>query len=204
MIPESKSQNDIKESQAGCEILEMLQIRNSKGIVSILKLILNNVFYGILILGLFEPQYVIVGTTIGLAMVDINIREMVSCLPFEQLNHQENSGTLNSMVSSLKLSLNCQNELNVLIQYLADKRTAIFQILLENCQNTSHISIVAQNQPKGFFDQIQKVIEFSKIFIKTLCFFKCKNSKKIEKSKKKFKNSKNSLFIQTSILISEL
>ena len=118
--------------------------------------------------GVFEPRFLIVGTTIGLFLININTREVISTISFDHLyNNQIVEDILSAMVSTLMLSRSSYNgDINVLTQCMTDEKTAFFQVKfqstipLEDTEDgdASAIAIVAQDSPKGFFKNIQKVL----------------------------------------------
>ena len=100
-------------------------------------------------------------------MININTREVISTISFDHLyNNQIVEDILSAMVSTLMLSRSSYNgDINVLTQCLTDEKTAFFQVKfqstipLEDTEDgdASAIAIVAQDSPKGFFKNIQKV-----------------------------------------------
>ena len=120
--------------------------------------------------GVFEPQLLIVGTTIGLFLINVNTREVISTISFDHLyNNEVVEDILSAMVSTLMLSRSSSNgDINVLTQCMTDEKTAFFQVKFqstmipedeeqENEAASASIAIVAQDSPKGFFKNIQKV-----------------------------------------------
>ena len=134
-----------------------------------LRIIFSNKAFLLFVSGVFEPQFLIVGTTIGLFLININTREVISTISFDHLyNNQIVEDILSAMVSTLMLSRSSYNgDINVLTQCMTDEKTAFFQVKFQSTipledtaedGDASAIAIVAQDSPKGFFKNIQKVL----------------------------------------------
>ena len=84
--------------------------------------------------GVFEPQFLIVGTTIGLFLINVNTREVISTISFDHLyNNQIVEDILSAMVSTLMLSRSSYNgDINVLTQCMTDEKTAFFQVKFQS------------------------------------------------------------------------
>ena len=84
--------------------------------------------------GVFEPRFLIVGTTIGLFLININTREVISTISFDHLyNNQIVEDILSAMVSTLMLSRSSYNgDINVLTQCMTDEKTAFFQVKFQS------------------------------------------------------------------------
>ena len=102
-------------------------------------------------------------------MININTREVISTISFDHLyNNQIVEDILSAMVSTLMLSRSSYNgDINVLTQCMTDEKTAFFQVKFQSTipledtaedGDASACAIVAQDSPKGFFKNIQKVL----------------------------------------------
>ncbi len=128
-------------TQANCEILELVQIPDDNKLL------------------------ILVGTSVGLALVNLGSKMVEATLLFETV--RKNEGILSSMTSGIKMDSVAKSNIqgclvNVLVQFSTDRKTAAFQIMVrtdDDHDQGTEVSIVAQDQPKGIFAQIQKVQE---------------------------------------------
>ena len=100
-----------------------------------------------------------VGTTIGLFLINVNTREVISTLTFDHLYNdgQIVEDILSAMVSTLMLSRSSNGDINVLTQCMTDEKTAFFQVKFQSLEGDDGVAVVAQDSPKGFFRNIQTV-----------------------------------------------
>ena len=120
----------------------------------------------IYVLGLFDPQFLLTGTTIGLFLVNVNTREVIFAISFHHLYNADvdcSDGILSAMVSTLMLSQSSNGDINVLTQCMTDEKTAFFQVkfqsTIDDATEAATVAVVAQDSPKGFFKLIQKVCD---------------------------------------------
>lgn len=146
--PTSLQTSENEASHQGCEILSFMDLGKTK----------NS--------SLFEPQCLLVGTTIGLFLINLNTREVMYALAFDHLyNEILEADILRAMVSTLMLSQSANGDINVLTQCMTDEKTAFFQVKFQSTmdqqavatQDQDAVAIVAQDSPKGFLKNIQKV-----------------------------------------------
>ena len=103
----------------------------------------------------------VVGTTIGLFLINLNTREVICTISFDHLySDVQGPNVLSAMVSTLLLSQSQTSEsINVLTQCLTDERTAFFTVKFQSTIDQEPIDIIAQDEPKGFLKSIHRFME---------------------------------------------
>ena len=103
----------------------------------------------------------VVGTTIGLFLININTREVICTISFDHLySDVQGLNVLSAMVSTLLLSQSQNGEsINVLTQCLTDERTAFFTVKFQSTIDQEPIDIIAHDAPKGFLKSIHRLME---------------------------------------------
>ncbi len=134
--PDKQTDNNDQLSQVTCEILDLVQIPNP------------------------NKLWLLAGTSVGLALVNLGSKAVESTATFENIRRTE--AILSAITSSIKMGNSSPGAkdgvVHVVAQFSTDGKTAAFPIHVSSEKRFDDtVSIVAKDQPKGFFAQIQKV-----------------------------------------------